>query len=200
MLRQRLLEKRKQQAKSDTNRGALLMRGRLYTWVAGINKARTEINRAPISHIAAFWSLTDEPELQPLLYKWADEGMHVSLPTVVGPDQALRFKPWDPDEDMKTGAFGIMEPNTDDEAPAPQLILVPTLGFTRQGDRLGYGKGYYDRTLAALRDQGHHFTTIGLGWACGDLSAEDYTPQDHDFQLDAVLTDKGWAKPAPTTL
>ncbi|TGV09444.1 5-formyltetrahydrofolate cyclo-ligase [Alcaligenaceae bacterium 429] len=198
MLRQRLLEKRKQQAKSDTNRGALLMRGRLYTWVAGVNKTRKEQNKAPITHIAGFWSMPDEPELQPLLYKWADEGMQVSLPAVLGPDQALQFKLWDPEGEMKTGAFGIQEPDSTTQAPAPDLVLVPTLGFTRQGDRLGYGKGYYDRTLAALREQNHHFLTVGLAWACGDLSAEDYTPQAHDFQLDAVLTDKGWAKPAPT--
>lgn len=198
MLRQRLLEKRKQQAKSDTSRGALLMRGRLFTWVASTNSARKDANLKPITHIAAFWSMPDEPELQPLLYKWADEGMNVSLPVVVGPDQALRFTPWDPEEEMTTGAFGIMEPDSSETAPAPDLVLVPTLGFTRQGDRLGYGKGYYDRTLAALREQGHSFATIGVAWACGDLSAESYAPQAHDFQLDAIITDKGWAKPAPT--
>jgi len=51
--------------------------------------------------------------------------------------------------------------------------------------------------VAALKAQGHTFVTIGIAWATGDLSNDAHTPAAHDFQLDAVLTDKGWAKPAP---
>ena len=76
-------------------------------------------------------------------------------------------------------------------------MLVPTLGYTRAGDRLGYGGGYYDRTLAALKASGHDFVTIGIAWAVGDLSGTPYTPQAHDVKLDGILTDKGWAVPAP---
>jgi 5,10-methenyltetrahydrofolate synthetase len=97
---------------------------------------------------------------------------------------------------MQEGAYGIKEP-VGDLAPPPDLVLVPTLGYTRKGDRVGYGKGYYDRTLAALKASGHRFTTIGIAWACGDLTGEDYTPAAHDVPLDAILTDKGWAVPAP---
>ena len=97
---------------------------------------------------------------------------------------------------MRAGAFGIQEP-AGELAPAPDIILVPTLGFTRQGDRLGYGKGFYDRTLAALRSSGHSFVSIGVAWAVGDMSNDTYTPQAHDQKLDAVITDKGWAVPAP---
>ncbi|OYV49110.1 MAG: hypothetical protein B7X10_02235 [Burkholderiales bacterium 21-58-4] len=85
-------------------------------------------------------------------------------------------------------------------APLPELVLVPTLGYTRAGDRIGYGKGYYDRTLAALKARRHTYTSIGIAWSCGDLSGQAYTPAAHDVRLDAVLTDKGWAVPAPVLL
>ena len=97
---------------------------------------------------------------------------------------------------MHTGAYGIQEPDGP-VISAPDIVLVPTLGYTRQGDRLGYGGGYYDRTLAALKSAGHTVTTIGIAWASGDLSGQPYTPAAHDVRLDAVLTDKGWAVPAP---
>jgi 5-formyltetrahydrofolate cyclo-ligase len=71
------------------------------------------------------------------------------------------------------------------------------LGYTRQGDRVGYGKGYYDRTLAALKAQEHPHISIGIAWATGDLSNEKHSPAPHDVKLDAILTDKGWAVPAP---
>jgi 5-formyltetrahydrofolate cyclo-ligase len=97
---------------------------------------------------------------------------------------------------MQPGAYNIEEPQGD-AAPLPDLVLVPTLGYTRGGDRIGYGKGYYDRTLAALKTQNHTFTSIGIAWACGDVSNEPYSPAAHDMKLDAILTDKGWAVPAP---
>ena len=76
------------------------------------------------------------------------------------------------------------------------MLLVPTLGYTESADRLGYGGGYYDRTLAALRERGHAFTAIGVAWSCGELDA-DYEPAAHDFRLDAVITPDGWVPHVP---
>ncbi|CAM5785720.1 5-formyltetrahydrofolate cyclo-ligase [Castellaniella caeni] len=196
-LRKRLKQRRAAQANAERDRGALLIRGRLYTWLAGQRTQRRESGLADIRHIAAFWPMAQEPALAPLLRQWAeDESLTVSLPVVTGPDTPLEFHLWTPDAPMRTGAYGIEEP-TGPLAPPPDLVLVPTLGFTRQGDRLGYGGGYYDRTLAALKAAGHPCTTIGIAWACGDLSGEPYTPAAHDVRLDAILTDKGWAVGAP---
>src|SRR5690606_40424992 len=64
--------------------------------------------------------------------------------------------------------------------------------------RVGYGKGYYDRTLAALKEDGHEFVSIGIAWATGDLSELGHVPHPHDCPLDGMVTDKGWAVPAPT--
>lgn len=196
-LRARLKERRDAQNPVDRSRGALLIRGRLYTWLATTRTRLREAGRPTPQHIAAFWSTDDEPGLQPLLQQWVEEeGYRVSLPVVTAPDMPLQFRFWVPGAPMHEGAFGIQEP-MGEIAHAPDVILVPTLGYTRQGDRIGYGKGYYDRTLAALKETGHSFTTIGIAWATGDLSQDSFTPAPHDVRLDSVLTDKGWAVPAP---
>ncbi len=196
-LRTRLKALRAAQSRVERSRGELLIRGRLFTWLAG-NRGRLLAAGKPVPRtIAAFWSTQDEPQLQPLLRQWVEEeGYRVSLPVVSRLDAPLEFKLWNPDTPMQEGAYGIHEP-AGETAPLPDIILVPTLGYTRQGDRIGYGKGYYDRTLAALKAQNHPYISIGIAWATGDLSGESYEPAPHDIKLDAILTDKGWAVPAP---
>ena len=196
-LRTRLKTLRAAQNPLDTNRGGLLIRGRLYTWLAtNVSRLREEGRPEPHS-IAAFWSMPEEPQLLPLLRQWVEEdGYQVSLPVVTAPDTPLEFHVWNTDAPMRDGAYGIQEPIRGPADP-PDIVLVPTLGYTREGDRVGYGGGYYDRTLAALRASGHPFVTIGIAWATGDLSNTDYVPQPHDVRLDGILTDKGWAVPAP---
>lgn len=196
-LRSKLKQLRAAQNPADTRRGALLIRGRLFTWLATEQAELAKAGKPAKQHIAAFWPLDQEPDIRPLLEQWVEEDdLTVSLPVVVGPGKPLQFRLWTPDTPMLKGAYGIEEPQGP-EAPKPNVVLVPTLGFTRQGDRVGYGQGYYDRTLAALRDQGHNFIALGVAWACGDLSDINYQPADHDYLLDSILTDKGWPVPAP---
>lgn len=177
------------------SRGGLLMRARLFTW---LNVARDEAvragNPAPTT-VAGFWPMADEPDLRPLLEQWTAAGMTVALPVVRERNAPLAFLPWTPQAELREGPYGIQEPVAGPEL-LPDVVLVPTLGYTEQGDRLGYGGGYYDRTLAALRAQGHRFIAIGIAWSCGELDA-DYVPAAHDFQLDAVLTQDGWVPQAP---
>jgi len=196
-LRTRLKQLRSAMDPEARERGGLLIRGRLYTWLATTRARLLEAGRPAPRRIAAFWSLQEEPELQPLLHQWAaNEELTLSLPVVARPDAPLEFRPWTPDTPMREGAYGILEPQAEPAEP-PDLILVPTLGYTRQGDRVGYGKGYYDRTLAALKAAGHAHTSIGVAWACGDLSGQPYAPAPHDMRLDSIITDKGWPVPAP---
>lgn len=196
-LRQRLKQRRDAQTHQDMSRGALLIRGRLFTWLA-TNQSRLEDAGLPgVKHIAAFWALPAEPALEPLLRQWIEEeGYSVSLPVVTKPDAPLQFRQWVPDAPMREGPYGIQEP-VGALAPLPDVVLVPALGFTRHGDRVGYGKGYYDRTLADLRERNHSFTSLGIAWATGDVSDDDYIPADHDQRLDGILTDRGWPMPAP---
>ncbi len=196
-LRVSLKQRRAAQDPVERKRGALLIRGRLFTWLATTRTRLRDAGKPEPRNIAAFWSTEDEPALQPLLQQWVEEeGYRVSLPVVTAPDAPLQFRLWEPGAPMQQGAYGIQEP-VGELAPPPDIVLVPTLGYTRQGDRIGYGKGYYDRTLAGLKASDQPPVTIGIAWACGDLSGDDYSPASHDVPLDAILTDKGWAVPAP---
>lgn len=198
-LRETLRQKRRTLDPTERSRGALRLRARLYTWLATQQLHMKEQGRLEPLIVAGFWSLAEEPELQPLLAKWALEDNHitVALPCIEKAQAPLVFRAWNPDTPMHTGPYQISEPEAEAPALTPDIILVPTLGFTRTGDRLGYGQGYYDRTLAQLQAQYHPFVTIGVAWSCGDLSTYDYSAQPHDHPLDAILTEIGWAKAAP---
>ena len=74
----------------------------------------------------------------------------------------------------------------------PDLVLVPVLGFTMFGDRLGYGKGYYDRTLALWQSQGYLPYTLGLAWDEGLIEDCTYQAAPHDVPLNAILTPSGF--------
>ncbi len=192
LLRQALKEQRRQLDPHTADRGALLMRGRLYAWLNDEQSRRAKEKCSPIQTIAGFWPLAHEPDLRPLLKKWVQEsGYTIALPVITNEQQALMFKKWEPDTPMITAAYGIEEPASE-PAPTPDLILVPTLGYTRDGHRIGYGKGFYDRTLATLRAEKPEVIALGIAWAIGDLSATAYQPQAHDEPLDLILTDKGW--------
>jgi 5-formyltetrahydrofolate cyclo-ligase len=195
-LRARLRQARAELTSDQRSQGSLLMRARLFTW---LNVAREQAKGACLpkpSRIAAFWPMADELDLLPLLSQWADaDDITLCLPVVVEPNAPLEFRPWTPDTPMRVGPYGIKEPESG-QALLPDVLLVPTLGYTWQGDRLGYGGGYYNRTLASLSAQGHTFTTIGVAWDCGLLDA-DYQAAPHDMPLDAIITPDGWIPDAP---
>jgi 5,10-methenyltetrahydrofolate synthetase len=173
------------------------MRGRLYTWVSLARDAARKAGCPELSIIAAYWPLADEPDLRPLLSQWAEAGITVALPAMRGTGQPLEFRPWLPNAPLQEGPYGIQEPLAS-VTVTPELILVPTLGYTSHADRVGYGGGYYDRTLAALKAAGNDFTSIGIAWACGLLD-DSHLPEAHDVRLDAILTSDGWVPKPPLT-
>lgn len=193
-LRARLKETRAALTESQRDRGALLMRARLFTWLNAARGALAPSGRV-LANVAAFWPLPGEPDLRPLLEQWSEGGVQVCLPCVTSPGQPLAFRPWTPDAAMAAGAYGIAEPAAGPDC-RPDVILVPTLGYTGRADRLGYGGGYYDRTLAALEQAGHDCIAIGIAWTECRLP-DDYEPASHDRRLDAVLTPEGWVPRAP---
>ncbi|GAA4324502.1 hypothetical protein GCM10023144_06110 [Pigmentiphaga soli] len=141
--------------------------------------------------LAAFWPIGEEPDLRPLLARLAaDPRLCLALPVIERRAAPLGFRLWTPGAAMRAGDYGIPEPA--DAAPArPDIVLVPTLGFTAQGDRIGYGGGFYDRTLAQLR-RGGAVTAFGVAYACGALGPDEHVPAPHDARLDAVVTENGW--------
>ena len=201
--RTRLKAARAALSSADRSRGGLLIRARLFTWLGNHRQALLANGQASGAApapgcVAAFWPMAHEPDLRPLMTQWAQEhGLTIALPVIEGPDLPLSFQRWEPDAPMVTGAYGIEIPAARDPV-TPDVVLVPTLGFTQQADRLGYGAGYYDRTLAALRSSARPLVTIGIAWACGEID-EGYQPAAHDQPLDAILTEEGWTPSAPGT-
>ena len=140
------------------------------------------------SIIAGFAPIGDEIDIWPLL-KSLHNGRHqIALPVVMGSGKPLIFRAWTPGCDMDTDRYGVSFPAAGPPL-MPQLVLVPLLAFTARGERLGYGGGYYDRTLAALRSNGEVFA-CGVAYA-GQEVAE--LPTDaHDAKLDGILTENGF--------
>lgn len=172
------------------------MRGRLYTWLNAAREQATRRGARAPATVAAFWPLDGEPDLRPLLEQWAKADIAVALPAIRAAGAPLEFRAWAPGDALHSGPHNVQEPSADRPVLRPDVILVPTLGYTSQADRLGYGGGYYDRTLAALHAAGHDFTAIGVAWNEGLLQA-GYQAAEHDVRLDAVLTPDGWVPEPP---
>ncbi len=141
-----------------------------------------------VGNIAGYAPIGDELNIWPLLKQLHKDGHAVALPVVINADQPLQFRSWHPDSDMQKDRFGVSFPSGGPFV-RPGLIFVPLLGFTSRGERLGYGGGYYDRTLAHLRESGEVFA-CGVAYA-GQEEAE--LPTDaHDAKLDGILTENGF--------
>lgn len=195
-LRARLRQARTEISESQRSRGGLLMRGRLFTWLNLVREQAAKRGTTVPTTIAAFWPIAYEPDLRPLLQQWAQAGIALALPAIRDPDSPLEFRAWTPGDALQSGAFNVQEPLADRPVVRPDVVLVPTLGYTVRADRLGYGGGYYDRTIHALRQTGHDLTTIGIAWNEGLLD-DDYEPASHDEPLDAVLTPDQWIPEPP---
>ncbi len=116
-----------------------------------------------------------------------------ALPVIVNKDQHLAFKEWDMVEELKDGTFGTKEPNSDLIYVMPDIILVPCLAFDENGYRLGYGGGYYDRTLEIYREKGHSFSAIGVAF---DGQKSEHVPvAKYDQPLDIIVTEKKVYRP-----
>ena len=160
-------------------------------------EARSLLRPLDSEIVAGFWPLTYEPDLRPLFERLHAAGTTISLPVIVKKHAPLEFRAWLPADTLKPGAFGVLEP-TGGNALRPTILLVPTLGFTEQGDRLGYGGGYYDRTLAELSKSDLPFTTIGIAWDQASISKDaQHAAQAHDYPLDAILTPSRWVPEPP---
>lgn len=155
------------------------------------------VNR-PDTVIGAYWPIKGEFDPLPALHRWKEDGelldepqlRRIGLPVVDKLHGTLKFHAWYPGCPMEEDAFGIPKPK-DTEIIVPTLLFVPCVGYGPGGYRLGYGGGFYDRTLAALEP---HPYTVGLGFTQGFV--DDFEPEPHDVPLDAILNDNGVVWPA----
>lgn len=137
--------------------------------------------------VAGYWPLATELDPRPAMQALGATGHDLALPRMQGPDQALAFHAWTVGVDLIRGAFAVMEPAPDWPRVEPAVVLVPLLGFDRRGHRLGWGKGYYDRTLCELRAGRPGVLAIGLAFAAQEMDAIPAGPADE--VLDLVVTE-----------
>ncbi len=136
--------------------------------------------------VAAFcWPIKAEPDVRELLLRWMDCGVQVALPVVLAEDAPLAFRAWLPEVPLQPDRYGIPTPVTGDWL-VPDLIFLPLNGFDAAGYRIGYGGGYFDRTLAAFEPRP---LAVGVGFEINRL--ESIRPEAHDQRLDWIVTEAG---------
>jgi 5-formyltetrahydrofolate cyclo-ligase len=137
--------------------------------------------------ISAFYPYQSEIDTRPLLGKLAGEGWTTCLPIVLGEGLPLQFRRWLPGEPTIAGVWGIPRPPDDAPELVPDVLIVPLLAFDRKGYRLGYGGGFYDRTLEMLRAR-KTIVAIGVAYAAQEIDA---VPRDaHDQPLNFIITER----------
>jgi 5,10-methenyltetrahydrofolate synthetase len=184
-LRQRLVEQRMKLV--DRHKRADLLQQVMRIWLVG----------RPDAVIGAYWPIKGEFDPLPALHRWKEDGelleepqmRRIGLPVVDKLHGTLKFHAWFPGCPMEEDAYGIPKPK-DTEVIVPTLLFVPCVGYGAGGVRLGYGGGFYDRTLAELQPKPY---TVGLGYAIGFVPELQAEP--HDVALEAILTDLGVAWP-----
>ena len=143
--------------------------------------------------IGAYWPIKGEFDPLPALHRWKEDGelldepqlRRIGLPVVDKLHGTLKFHAWFPGCPMEEDAYSIPKPK-DTEVIQPTLLFVPCVGYGPGGFRLGYGGGFYDKTLASLQPRPF---TVGLGFTQGFV--DDFEPEPHDQPLDAILNENG---------
>lgn len=138
--------------------------------------------------VSLYWPVRDELDTRPLMETLAAEGVQVALPVVLGKAKPLLFRRWRPGHPLVDGHFGIKAPPESAETVRPDVIGVPMLAFDADGHRLGYGGGFYDRTLTALRSDGKP-RPLAVGLAFEQQRVAWLPRHGGDQRLDMVVTD-----------
>ncbi|MCW5737128.1 MAG: 5-formyltetrahydrofolate cyclo-ligase [Enhydrobacter sp.] len=137
--------------------------------------------------VSGFWPMAEELDIRPLMIELVNQGCQVALPVVVAKREPLIFRAWRPDDPLEAGVFGTLHPAPSRRTVEPDALIVPLLACDEEGWRLGYGGGFYDRTLERLRAR-KDITAIGVGFDGQLVPAVPHGPDDQ--RLDWLLTDK----------
>ncbi len=153
-------------------------------------RLRAQLQREPTRNwvVGVYWPIRSEPALLPLWQRWhselcTDGRVQLALPEVVGRGQALRFLSWNPQASLRVDAFGACLPDMPAAPVLPDLLIIPCVAFRPRPEgvvRLGYGGGFYDRTLAQRR-------CLSWGVAYAQLQDESLQAQPHDCLLDEIV-------------
>jgi 5-formyltetrahydrofolate cyclo-ligase len=135
-------------------------------------------------HTGFYWPYQGECDLVPVMQFFHEQGAILALPEITERSKPLRFRQWWPGAPMKPGLFNIPTPDNTNIVEI-DTVIVPMVGFDQQGYRLGYGGGYYDRTLALSHS---HPMTIGIAFEIGHM--DSIHPQSHDIPMDFIVTER----------
>ncbi len=136
-----------------------------------------------VDKLGIYAPIRGEPDLSATFLQLHQAGIALCLPMVVQAHAPLRFARWQPDTVMSRDQFGINVPATPEWETLPQFILIPCVGFNAAAYRLGYGGGFYDRTLAAASAP---TISVGIAYQC---LATEFSPGPHDIALNQIITE-----------
>jgi 5-formyltetrahydrofolate cyclo-ligase len=136
--------------------------------------------------VGAYWPFRREFAMLPFLDKLLARGFTAALPVVLGKGQPLEFRSWNRATAMASGVWDIPYP-AEGAAVMPAMLIVPVVGFDEDGYRLGYGGGFYDRTLEVARPKPF---CLGVGFELGHLAS--IHPLPHDIPMNAIITERGF--------
>jgi len=141
--------------------------------------------------IAGFWPMRSEIDPRALMKALAQNGAKLALPALIDTEQGQRmvFRAFQSDKDLVPMGFNTFGPSEKAPRLDPDLILLPLAAFDKQGNRIGYGGGFYDRTIAWMRERSLTPKLIGLAFDCQEVVAIAAEP--HDIRLEAILTESG---------
>ena len=175
-------------AKGDLRRALLERRQRL----GDAERARMDaaiaahlerfLSKQPVSTLGIFWPIRKEPDLIDLYRRLAPQGLRLALPVVTEKNAPLRFVSWQPGDPMTKDAFGVPVPEKQIWVDMPEALLVPCVGFNSKRFRIGYGGGFYDRTLASTPKP----FAIGIAYSC---QLVEFDIGEHDIALDIIVTE-----------
>ena len=150
----------------------------------------TEFSPKPGTVVSAFWPVGDEFDIRPTIEALHRCGCVVALPVVTVKHMPLTFRVWEPGTQFIVSSFGIPEPGPDRPPATPDIALVPLLAFDAEGYRLGYGGGYYDRTLQQLRLLRREPPVFAIGVGFAGQQVERLPHEPFDQPLDWVITEQ----------
>jgi len=177
-----------------------ILRGTMLAWRGGLDEEERRAAAAGLVEtwrlerpvetpavVSGFWPMAEELDIRPLMIELHNQGCQLALPVVVAKRQPLVFRAWRPGDPLEAGVFGTLHPSPKREVVEPDALIVPLLACDEEGWRLGYGGGFYDRTLEALRAK-KIVTAVGVGFNAQLLPEVPHGPSDQ--RLDWLLTDK----------
>ena len=153
--------------------------------VAGLETIAAGLGTDGAPIVSAYWPFRGEPDLRPWLLAMIARGFRAALPVVVAKKAPLAFRLWTPETPLARGVWDIPIP-AEGEYVEPAIVVAPLVGFDAGGYRLGYGGGFYDRTLAALTGPR---LAIGVGYSMCELAT--IHPQPYDVPMDVIVTERG---------